>query len=149
MIGVRLDDLVESFGLPVPTHAKIDTDGYELEVLRGAERTLTRSEWKTVIVEFERGETRRNREIKKVLARAGFDAGREHLRLASANFPGPDGRPDVYWTFEKNPGESSGRRRVSSRQLGTQPTRHEVGRSARIKKTVGRRWQSFRSLVRS
>ncbi len=51
ILGVRLDDLVEHFGLPAPTHAKIDTDGYELDVLGGAERMLDRPEWRSIIID--------------------------------------------------------------------------------------------------
>jgi FkbM family methyltransferase len=101
ILGIRLDDLVERIGLPVPTHAKIDTDGYELDVLQGAERTLARPEWRSIIVELDRGETNRNREIKKLLANVGFDTGRRHERLPTPNFPQPEGRPDIYWTFTR------------------------------------------------
>jgi len=101
VFGVRLDDLVERLGLPAPTHAKIDTDGYELDVLRGAERALARPEWRSIIVELDREETDRSVEIKALLADAGFDAGRRHERLATPHFPEPEGRPDVYWTFTR------------------------------------------------
>jgi FkbM family methyltransferase len=103
ILGVRLDDLIERFGLPAPTHAKIDTDGSELDVLRGAERTLARPEWRSILAELDRGETRRNGEIKRLLADSGFDAGRQHERLPSPNYPHPEGRPDVYWTFTRLP----------------------------------------------
>jgi hypothetical protein len=36
----RLDDLIQRYGLPAPTHIKSDTDGHEGSVLAGAERTL-------------------------------------------------------------------------------------------------------------
>jgi FkbM family methyltransferase len=110
ILGVRLDDLVEQFGLAVPTHAKIDTDGYELDVLRGAKRTLARRELQSIIIELDRGETKRNRQIKKLLAGCGFDTGREHARRPSPNFPHPHGRPDVYWTFTRLPART--RRRL-------------------------------------
>jgi len=111
VVSIRIDDLVERFGLPVPTHAKIDTDGHELGVLLGAERTLLRPEWTSVIIELDRGETGRNKAIKSVLADAGFDTGVEHGRVATPNFPRPAGRPDVYWTFTRTPP----RKRRSSR----------------------------------
>jgi FkbM family methyltransferase len=101
VIGVCLDDLVERFGMPVPTHAKIDVDGGELEVLRGAVRTLTRLEWRSIIVEIDRGETERNRAIKALLAEAGFDSGRLHARLPSVHYPEPKRRKDIYWTFTR------------------------------------------------
>lgn len=102
VIGIRIDDLVERFGLPVPNHAKIDTDGHELEVLLGAERTLALQEWRSIIIELDRGQTRRNREIATLLADAGFDTSVRHERVASPSFPHPEGRQDVYWTFTRS-----------------------------------------------
>jgi FkbM family methyltransferase len=101
IIGMRLDDLVERFGVPVPTHAKIDVDGYELDVLRGAEQTLARPEWRSIIVELDPEETERNGAIKALLAKAGFDSGRRHERLPTRRHPRPEERPDVYWSFRR------------------------------------------------
>jgi FkbM family methyltransferase len=100
VLGIPLDDLVERFGFPPPTHAKIDTDGYELEVLQGAAQTLARPGWRSLIVELDRGQTRRNRQITRLLADAGFTSSREHARGPSPRFPNPEGR-DVYWTFSR------------------------------------------------
>jgi FkbM family methyltransferase len=102
IIGIRLDDLVEWFGLPVPTHAKIDTDGYEVDVLVGAERTLVLDEWQSIIIELDRDDTRRNNQIRTILTDAGFGVQRQHTRLPSPAFPDPDSRPDVYWTFSRD-----------------------------------------------
>ncbi len=102
VIGMRLDDLVERFGLPVPTHAKIDTDGYEIDVLVGAERTLVRDEWQSIIIELDRDDTGRNKQIRTILTDAGFGVHRQHTRLPSPAFPDPDSRPDVYWTFSRD-----------------------------------------------
>ncbi len=109
IVGIRLDDLVERFGVPVPTHAKIDVDGYELEVLRGARRTLARPEWRSIIVELDPEETPRNRAVKTLLADAGFDRGLRHARLPSRRYPHPEERPDVYWTFTRRPRQPGSR----------------------------------------
>jgi len=119
VIGMRLDDLVERFGLPVPNHAKIDTDGHELEVLLGAERTLALPEWRSIIIELDRGQTRRNREIAKLLADAGFDTSVRHERTPSPGFPHPEGRQDVYWTFARSRTET----RRATRPRATWPSR--------------------------
>ena len=39
-LGARVDDVVGQFGLPAPTKMKIDVDGNELLVLRGAVASL-------------------------------------------------------------------------------------------------------------
>jgi FkbM family methyltransferase len=47
-----LDDLVEGFGLPRPNRMKIDVDGAEMNVLRGAGRVLSDSGLKSILVEL-------------------------------------------------------------------------------------------------
>jgi FkbM family methyltransferase len=51
-LTVRLDDLVDTFGLPRPNHVKIDVDGAELIVLCGSEATLDSPELRTVMIEI-------------------------------------------------------------------------------------------------
>lgn len=47
----RLDDLIKQFELPIPNHIKIDTDGFELKVLKGAEKTLFKPEVHSILIE--------------------------------------------------------------------------------------------------
>jgi FkbM family methyltransferase len=51
MLGFSVDFLVTQFGFPVPNHVKIDVDGTELKVLRGAARTLDSDRVRTIQVE--------------------------------------------------------------------------------------------------
>jgi len=100
-IGIRLDDAIEQLGVPAPTHAKIDTDGHEVEVLRGAAKALADPGWRSVIIELDRKETDRNREIRALLAAGGFDEGVLQERTSSERYPDPGKRPDVYWVFTR------------------------------------------------
>ena len=47
-----VDDLVERFGLPVPTHIKIDVDGIEALVIAGMKRMLGDSKVREVAIEL-------------------------------------------------------------------------------------------------
>ena len=49
----RIDDLLELFRLEKPTHIKLDVDGIEWEILKGAERTLEDPGLKSILVEVE------------------------------------------------------------------------------------------------
>jgi hypothetical protein len=51
LFGFSIDYLIEKFGLPVPNHIKLDVDGAEVEVLRGAEKTLQFEDVKSILVE--------------------------------------------------------------------------------------------------
>jgi FkbM family methyltransferase len=70
MLGYRLDDLIAQFRLPAPNHLKIDVDGIEFAVLRGAERTLASGTVKSLVVELEEG--RNEQAISDWLLAAGF-----------------------------------------------------------------------------
>ena len=50
-LAYRIDDFIETFGLSRPDHIKIDVDGVEGLILRGAAKTLTSV--RSVLVEVE------------------------------------------------------------------------------------------------
>ncbi len=51
MVGLSLDDLTGRFGLPFPNHVKIDVDGIEADIIRGAGRTLADRRLMSALVE--------------------------------------------------------------------------------------------------
>jgi FkbM family methyltransferase len=69
VLAFRLDDLLEQFALRAPTLAKLDVDGAEGGVLRGATRTLERSGLRSLLVEMRRD---RVEDVVGVLEHAGF-----------------------------------------------------------------------------
>lgn len=50
-VTLSIDELWGSFGLPMPTHVKIDVDGMERKILMGMARTLARPELRSVLIE--------------------------------------------------------------------------------------------------
>jgi FkbM family methyltransferase len=51
VLTFRLDDAIDSFGLPLPNHIKLDVDGGELAVLEGAARTLASPTLRSILIE--------------------------------------------------------------------------------------------------
>ena len=56
VLSFTLDEAVERFQLPAPTHLKLDVDGAENLVLAGAQETLKQPGLRTVLAEIGRGE---------------------------------------------------------------------------------------------
>lgn len=52
MIGFTIDEFVERFAPPFPTHLKVDVDGLEWPILQGARKTLGDARLKSIIVEL-------------------------------------------------------------------------------------------------
>lgn len=65
----RLDDLIETVGLPLPNHIKLDVDGGELAVLEGAARALGSPSLRSMLIEVS---TSMSDEITQALARYGL-----------------------------------------------------------------------------
>lgn len=53
VLAYKLDDLVKHFPIPTPNHIKLDVDGIEFGILRGAQDTLSNPSLKSVILELE------------------------------------------------------------------------------------------------
>jgi len=70
-LAYRIDDFIKAFGLPAPDHIKIDVDGAEGAILRGAPETLKSVKSLLIEVEGENAEEAATR-IDKPLAAAGL-----------------------------------------------------------------------------
>jgi FkbM family methyltransferase len=73
----RMDDLIEQFRLPVPSHIKVDVDGTEFSVLKGMERTLSSGAVRSMMVELNEGRGSAD-QVKVFLAEKGFEIHSKH-----------------------------------------------------------------------
>jgi FkbM family methyltransferase len=78
MLSYRLDDLIEQFRIPKPTHIKIDVDGIEKAVLEGGPNTLSSLSLRSIVVELEEGPA--ESEITELLAEKSFELDSKHSR---------------------------------------------------------------------
>ena len=76
----KLDDLIELFKLPTPTHLKIDVDGLELAIIRGAWATIRDSRVKSILVEV-REDSRESQQIIRLVNDAGLTYAGRHPYL--------------------------------------------------------------------
>lgn len=83
MVGMSLDDLCYTYGLALPTQIKIDVDGQEGAVIRGACKVLRAPSLRSVLVEVTEAPGRQEhaQEISAALGEAGFTL----LKKASIN----------------------------------------------------------------
>ncbi len=72
VLASRLDDLMNFFNLEKPNHIKLDVDGIELDILKGAEKTLLNSSLKSILVELE-PELPSSKSIIEFLTLKGFE----------------------------------------------------------------------------
>ena len=69
--GESFDNLVSRYGLPCPTHIKIDVDGLEYEIIKGLKETLQNTTLKSILIEIEENLAHSNEIVKEIIS-AGF-----------------------------------------------------------------------------
>ena len=82
MITYKLDDLIAELKLPIPNHIKIDVDGHELSVLKGATETLHSKIIKSIQIEIDESE-KETLAIVEFLNQHGFIIGKKNQHLNS------------------------------------------------------------------
>jgi FkbM family methyltransferase len=72
VLGFSIDQFISIYNLDVPNHIKIDVDGIELEILRGATETFANPKLKSVLVELEESVEGRADEAIGLMQQAGL-----------------------------------------------------------------------------
>ncbi|MGE0043173.1 MAG: FkbM family methyltransferase [Vicinamibacterales bacterium] len=98
VISYRIDDLVELFGVPAPTHLKIDVDGIEFQVLKGADRVLHHV--RSVMLELNRRDASAD-DVARYLAEKGLTL---HSRSERAHDVGDPESPAANCLFVRTDG---------------------------------------------
>ena len=73
MVGVSLDSLAQEAIFPAPTFIKIDVDGLEQEVVKGARMLLRTGKVRSVLVERDIGRPDLIQELNQEMAKHAFD----------------------------------------------------------------------------
>ena len=77
MIAMSIDELVYEHGLPAPNHLKIDVDGIEDRIVRGARRMLADMRLRSIVVEQQDHKPREMEDMHASLRAAGFEITRD------------------------------------------------------------------------
>jgi FkbM family methyltransferase len=72
MVGFSLDDFIQQFNPPFPNHIKIDVDGIEDSIIKGANDTLKDSRLKSVLIELDTARKEYTGEVTDILKDAGL-----------------------------------------------------------------------------
>lgn len=72
VFGFRMDDLPSVFGIPLPTHIKIDVDGIEHLIARGGREVFSSTSLKSVLIELNFGFPEQRDEIMALFQEYGL-----------------------------------------------------------------------------
>lgn len=72
MVGMTVDDFIERFNPPFPTHLKMDVDGLEWPILQGATRTLADPRLQSAMIELSLTDTEERERALRLLAASGL-----------------------------------------------------------------------------
>jgi len=72
MLGFSIDDFIRQFNPPFPNHIKIDVDGIENKIIKGAEKTLSDRRVKSILVELDSSRAGYCKEVMVEVEKAGL-----------------------------------------------------------------------------
>lgn len=82
MIGFSIDDFVRQFDPLFPNHIKIDVDGIENKIIRGAKNTLSDKRVKSILIEMDSGRETYCSEMVHAIEEAGMKfVKKEHAQI--------------------------------------------------------------------
>jgi FkbM family methyltransferase len=93
VLGFKADDLGPTFGIPQPNHVKIDVDGIEHLIARGARNILSHPDLKSVLVELNFDFSLQRDEVIKIFDECGLEL--KEFKHADA-FYGDGGFSKIY-----------------------------------------------------
>ena len=71
ILSFSLDKMIDEWGLPVPNHVKIDVDGLEHKIIKGAKSLLSNKRLKSILVEINPNRPE-HQELPEILLNNGF-----------------------------------------------------------------------------
>jgi FkbM family methyltransferase len=87
IMAFQLDDLIRSFNIQLPNHVKIDVDGIEFKIIKGAQQLLREPRFKTLMVEIDEANPE-TQSIVNFLKDRGFTVDSKH-KYAGGGQTGP------------------------------------------------------------
>ena len=106
MIGYDIDSFIADFGLEIPTHLKIDVDGIELAIVKGAQRTLASEKLQSVSIELIESDADQVATVTAILEGAGL-----HFihKQQNAAFATAETRDVLNYLFHRDPAKLAAR----------------------------------------
>lgn len=83
-LGITIDRFIETFDVPCPQYLKIDVDGIELSILKGASKTLSNPTLRSVVVELEESRDSETSAAVALMTAAGFRIDGTHRTTVNA-----------------------------------------------------------------
>ena len=84
-LGITIDHFIETFDVPCPQYLKIDVDGIELNILKGASKTLANPALRSVVVELEESRGSETSAAVAIMTAAGFRIHGTHRTTVNAD----------------------------------------------------------------
>ena len=106
MVGYDIDSFIADFGIEIPTHLKIDVDGIELPIIRGARKMLTDQGLQSVSIELIESDEAQVSAVTEILESAGLHFIHKKQNIAFAT---PQTTDVLNYLFHRDPAKLADR----------------------------------------